>query len=115
MSLSTSGSLVNASEATSTPANESNVRILSSQRLARFVIRQTRDHMKRGIALSETQFDEALTDYVTARAIAEYRSCNIAVATRSLMIELYAGIMRAAARDRQRREERSAPALRLIA
>jgi hypothetical protein len=31
------------------------------------------------------------------------------------MIELYAGIMRAAARDRQRREERSAPALRLIA
>jgi hypothetical protein len=115
VSLSTSGSLACTSEDASDPASPTNVRLLSSQRLARFVIRQTREHVKCGISLSEAQFDEQLTDYVTARAIAEYRSCNISVATRALMIELYAGLMRAAARDRQRREERAAPALRLIA
>jgi hypothetical protein len=79
------------------------------------VIGQTRADLANGVALTEAQFDAALSDYIVARAIAEYRSVTISVATRSLMIELYAGIIRAAHRDRQRREERNAPALRLIA
>jgi hypothetical protein len=115
VSLLATGTLALASGEASSPSTSSDIRQLSSQRLVRFLIGQTRTHLANGVALTDAQFDAALTDYIVSRAIAEYRSMNVSVATRSLMIELYAGMMRAAYRDRQRREERNAPALKLIA